>query len=53
MIKAGEWAYLYCDVYGDCTAKQVKRSRAVTPVEIVIVDAYGNERLLDIITRTK
>ncbi len=37
----------------DCTAKQVKRSRAVTLVEIVIVDAYGNERLLDIITRTK
>jgi hypothetical protein len=40
-------------VYGDCAAKQVKRSRAVTLVEIVIVDAYGNERLLDIITRTK
>jgi hypothetical protein len=40
-------------VYGDCTAEQVKRSRAVTLVEIVIVDAYGNERLLDPITRTK
>ncbi len=40
-------------VYGDFTAEQVKRSRAVTLVEIVIVDAYGNERLLDPITRTK
>jgi hypothetical protein len=40
-------------VYGDCTAEQVKRSRAGTLVEIVIVDAYGNERLLDIITRMK
>lgn len=38
-------------VYGDCTAEQVKRSRAVTLVEIVIVDRYGNERLLDPITR--
>jgi hypothetical protein len=39
-------------VYGDCTAEQVKRSRAVTLVEIVIVDAEDNERLLDPITRT-
>jgi hypothetical protein len=38
-------------VYGECTAEQVKRSRAVTLVEIVIVDRYGNERLLDPITR--
>jgi len=40
-------------VYGDCTAEQVKRSRAVTLVEIVIVDIHGNEQLLDPITRTK
>jgi hypothetical protein len=39
-------------VYGDCTAEQVKRSRAVTLVEIVIVDIYGNGRLLDPITKT-
>jgi hypothetical protein len=38
-------------VYGDCTAEQVKRSRAVTLVEIAIVDIYGNEHLLDPITR--
>jgi hypothetical protein len=37
-------------VYGDCTAEQVKRSRAVTLVEIVVVDSYGTERLLDPIT---
>jgi hypothetical protein len=40
-------------VYGDCTAEQVKRSGAVTLVEIVIVDRYGNERLLDPITGAK
>jgi hypothetical protein len=40
-------------VYGDCTAEQVKRSRAVTLVEIVIVDSHGNEQLLNPITRTK
>ncbi len=32
-------------VYGDCTAEQVKRSCAITLVEIVVVDAYANERL--------
>ena len=32
-------------VYGP--AEQVKRSRAVTLVEIVIVDRCGNERLLE------
>jgi hypothetical protein len=36
-------------VYGDCTAEQVKRSRAVTLVEIVIVDICGS--LVDPITR--
>ena len=38
-------------VYGNCTAEAVKRSRAVTLIEIVIVDIHGNERLLDPITR--
>jgi hypothetical protein len=40
-------------VYGDCTAEQVKRSGAVTLVEILIVDRYGNENLLDPITKAK
>jgi hypothetical protein len=40
-------------VYGDCTAEQVKRSRAVTLVEIVIVDSHGNEKMLNPIMRTK
>ena len=40
-------------VYGDCTAEQVKWSRAVTLVEIVIVDIHGNEQLLDPITGAK
>ena len=40
-------------VYGDSTAEQVKRSSTLTLVEIVIVDSYGNERLLDPITGAK
>jgi hypothetical protein len=34
-------------VYGDCTAEQMKRSSALTLVEIVVVDHGGNEHLLD------
>jgi hypothetical protein len=40
-------------VYGDCTAEQMKRSSAITLVEIVIVDHRGNEHLLDPIAKAK
>jgi hypothetical protein len=34
-------------VYGDYTAEQMRRSNSITLVEIVIVDSYGNERVLN------
>ena len=34
-------------VYGNYTAEQMRRSNAITLVEIVIVDSYGNERVLN------
>ena len=40
-------------VYGDCTAEQMKRSSAITLVEIVVVDHGGNEHLLDPIAKVK
>jgi len=40
-------------VYGDGTAEQLKRSSAITLVEIVIVDHRGNEHLLDPISKVK
>ena len=38
-------------VYGDYTAEQMKRSRAITLVEIVIVDHRGDEHPLDPIAK--
>jgi hypothetical protein len=40
-------------VYGDRTAEQMKRSSAITLVEIVVVDRGGNEHLLDPIAKVK
>jgi hypothetical protein len=34
-------------VYGNYTAEQMRRSNAITLVEIVIVDSYGNESVLN------
>ena len=40
-------------VYGDYTAEQMKRSSAITLVEIVVVDHGGNEHLLDPVAKVK
>jgi len=40
-------------VYGGYTAEQMRRSSAITLVEIVVVDHGGNEHLLDPIAKVE
>jgi L-arabinose isomerase len=40
-------------IYGDATADQIQGTSAATLVEIVVVDHYGHEHLLDPIAKVK